>query len=120
MPTTILTLVAHNHETLDLEEWANWWEKAGGWQLRQILYWRWDPIGVQGGFPWSRGEYDGFAGQVAKRLREGCGYNELALELGQYENDMGLSAGPKDELAKVAKFICEWYPASVEHWRTSA
>lgn len=27
-------------------------------ELRQILYWRWDPIGVSDEFPLNAGEYD--------------------------------------------------------------
>jgi hypothetical protein len=38
-----------------------WWMGTGRDQLRQLLYWRWDPIGVNDAFPANHDEYDSYA-----------------------------------------------------------
>lgn len=107
---------------LSAEDWAMWWKQAGGWQLRQILFWRWDPIGVaeMGGFPTAYDEYDSYAGPVASALRRGEGANGVEDALRGFEHDnMGLTitAAADRHRRKVAEFIAEWYPASIAWWR---
>lgn len=105
---------------LSTEDWARWWKDAGGWQLRQILFWRWDPIGVQEGFPWSYDEYDSYAGLLAKTLREGATKEEVAHRLEEFELEIGLSVPPEAEVPRLALagFIEMWFPASIEHWKS--
>jgi hypothetical protein len=102
-------------EPLSQEEHARWWKEAGGWQLRQLLYWKWDPIGVNDGFPWNYDEYDTYAGQVMTRLRSGADAAEIAGFLEELATGhMGLSEGSSDAAARL---IVEWYPSSIEWWR---
>jgi hypothetical protein len=48
-------------EATTAEERQKWWRRSGQSQLRQLLYWRWDPIGVNDAFPSNHDEYDGYA-----------------------------------------------------------
>jgi hypothetical protein len=103
-------------DRLSEEEHARWWKDAGGWQLRQLLYWKWDPIGVNDGFPWSYDEYDTYAGLVVARLREGADADEIAHYLGAFETErMGLS--PTSLPRQTAEHLVEWYPRSIAWWR---
>ena len=54
------------------EEFALWWSETGERELRQLLFWKWDPIGVNPFFPRTADEYDGYATQVVTALRTGA------------------------------------------------
>jgi hypothetical protein len=116
-----MRLRKHDPAQLSLEDHARWWKEAGGWQLRQILFWRWDPIGVNDAFPAACDEYDSYAGPIVARLKEGASEDDLAGFLKQIESEqMGLGAGSPGRRARrrdVAQFIVEWYPASIAGWR---
>lgn len=43
------------------DERREWWTASGQIQLRQLLYWLWDPIGVKDYFPTTHDEYDCYA-----------------------------------------------------------
>jgi hypothetical protein len=113
-------------DRLSTEEHARWWKEAGGWQLRQLLFWRWDPIGVNDGFPWSYDEYDSYAGPIVTQLENGADAMKIARYLDRIETvNMGLSAssdrseiGPGSPLVDLAQRIVDWYPSSIEWWRT--
>jgi hypothetical protein len=103
-------------EPLSADEHARWWKEAGGWQLRQLLYWKWDPIGVNDAFPWTHDEYDTYAGLIVARLRDGADAAEVARFLHEFEEQrMGLS--PAVPPREVAQLIVEWYPNSIDWWR---
>jgi hypothetical protein len=86
------------------------------WQLRQLLYWKWDPIGVNDSFPLTCDEYDTYAGLLVTRLRDGADPAEIARFLQEFEEQrMGLS--PATAPSKAAHQIVEWYPRSIEWWR---
>ncbi|MGH2990908.1 MAG: putative bifunctional diguanylate cyclase/phosphodiesterase [Solirubrobacterales bacterium] len=101
-------------------EHARWWKQAGGWQLRQLLFWRWDPIGVADAFPATYDEYDGFARPLVRRLHDGVGKREVVAYLRSVERDQ-MGFPPSDErdraLDAVAELIVDWYPESIERWR---
>ena len=108
------------HDRLATEELSRWWKEAGGWQLRQLLFWRWDPIGVSFAFPSTHDEYDGYAGPVARRLNEGAGVEEIAAFLQEAEEEtMGLTSGPGADRRRrnTAELIVDWYRRSIEFWR---
>ena len=103
-------------DPLSEEEHARWWKEAGGWQLRQLLYWQWDPIGVTDAFPWTYDEYDSYAGLLVTRLRNGADATEIARYLQDLaEGHMGLSGGSSEDAT--ARRIVDWYPSSIEWWR---
>jgi hypothetical protein len=105
-------------ETLSIEEHARWWKEAGGWQLRQLLYWQWDPIGVNDGFPWSYDEYDSYAGPIATQLQDGANATDIARYLNEAASGMGLSGRSERGQAEIARRIVDWYPSSIEWWRS--
>jgi len=107
-------------QSLSTEDWHLWWEEAGGWQLRQLLFWRWDPIRVSDDFPFTHGEYDRYAGHLEKLLADGAGPPELSAYLLEVEkNEMGLTRleEPSKEHKEVADLILHWYGNSLAHWR---
>lgn len=111
---------SNQEEPLSVENQHRWWKEAGGWQLRELLYWRWDPIGVSGGFPFTREEYDGYAGRLEKLLTGGAGPDELSAYLLEAERHMGLilSHGTETRRAKMAELILTWHRNSLSHWQS--
>lgn len=108
-------------EELTVEDHAYWWKETGQDELCQILFWRWDPIGVAGAFPSSRGEYDDYAGQVLGLLKAGSDADEIAAQLARIESEtIGLAEGNDVAVAhrqEVATMIEHWYPLSKALWR---
>lgn len=103
-------------EAISEQEHHLWWKEAGGWQLRQILYWRWDPIGVSESFPHTINEYDGYAGAVCMLLREEGGAGAVAEHLARAQTErMDLPPGEDEQLRleRTAALIVRWYPASI-------
>jgi hypothetical protein len=97
------------------EEEARWWRQRGQRELGQILYWRWDPIGVQDELPYSEGEYDDYAPRVLAALQQGASPREIGALLANIEKvDIGMSAG--ESRADAARFIVAWYDRSRGYW----
>jgi hypothetical protein len=73
------------------DDFARWWQETSEYELRQILYWKWDPIGVTSAFPYTVDEYDRYAAWVVAALREGASREEIAEILVAIEDEqMGL------------------------------
>ncbi len=97
------------------EDEARWWRERGQRELGQILYWRWDPIGVQDDLPYSEGEYDSYAPRVLAALQRGASPGEIAALLANVERvEIGMSAG--DSRADAARLIVAWYDKSRRYW----
>jgi hypothetical protein len=102
---------------LTTEQFARWWNETGEHELRQILYWRWDPIGVSDNFPNTADEYDGYAPQVVQALRKGGSPEEFARALSGFEHDaMGLGGIPLERLEALSSLLVEWYENSQASW----
>jgi hypothetical protein len=105
---------------LEPKEWAKWWKESGERELRQILFWRWDPIGVADEFPYTEDEYDGYATRVASLLHDEASPEAVADYLGTVEREsMGLDEKRRADAHRreVVRFILEWYPESLSRWR---
>lgn len=99
-----------------------WWTETGEFELRQILHWRWDPIGVAGEFPYAADEYHAYAPEIVSSLAGGASAREIALLLASIENDRMWGAGPfdgepSDRLRDLGEAIIAWYAASQARWR---
>ncbi|MGJ6121489.1 hypothetical protein QN239_02820 [Mycolicibacterium sp. Y3] len=109
-------------ERLDSAESAKWWEETGAYELRQILLWRWDPIGIAGEFPYAADEYDSYAPQLVIALSNGASANEIAALLGSIESErMGLGEGSLhevhvDRLQTLGESILAWFESSRLRW----
>lgn len=102
---------------LDPDAFARWWEETGDYALRQILHWRWDPIGVSGDFPYAADEYDSYTPQVASALNTGASADDIAELLGAIEQDrMDLGAGSSDRLRGLGADILTWFESSRSRW----
>jgi hypothetical protein len=115
-----LGLVAGAREpSEDDNEFSRWWQETGEFELRQILHWRWDPIGVASAFPWAAEEYDAYAPRIAATLQERPSAERIAEQLLEVERDrMALSdsAAAAEVRRKVACAIVKWYEDSRARW----
>lgn len=100
-------------------EHERWWRQAGSGELRQLLFWRWDPIGVADEFPLTAAEYDSYVEPLATLLRDGASAALLARHLGEIERDEMGFEGRSDPL-DVAELLLRWYAESLDLWRRNA
>ena len=97
--------------TIPLELWHSWWKNNGSRELRDLLMLWWDPIGSYG-VPEATDEYDGYDGQVARRLREGASADDLAAYFASVMPEIGLAVSPDRDLV-AATHVLEWYRRSM-------
>lgn len=101
---------------LPVEEHAQWWTKRGQHELRQILYWCWDPIGVNDAFPLTEDEYDRHVATVFGLAKRGASPEKVAGHLSSIEHEQMETPTTSDHRLAVACRVIEWYPQSLEHW----
>jgi hypothetical protein len=101
---------------MSAEQRGHWWKQRGQNELHQILYWCWDPIGVNRGFPLNEDEYDWYAGPVFELVTAAASPAAIADYLGSIERDQITISTSADHRLAVAKRIIEWYPNSLDHW----
>lgn len=84
--------------------------------MRQILYWRWDPIGISNAFPNTWDEYDAYMGKVVALAKRGAPAQEIAAYLESVE--MESIELPTDEATRsdVAERVLYWYDESLRRW----
>ena len=105
-------------DALSDEQYARWWAETGEHELRQLLLWRWDPIGVAQEFPNAADEYDDYAPALAELLRGGASEAEIAEHLEAVERDsMGLAASSPERLGSLGELLAGWFEHSVHSWR---
>lgn len=108
------------------DERRQWWTTKGQVQLRQLLYWLWDPIGVNDYFPNSHDEYDSYADAMGE-LMVGTA-DEEALAAGVLEAvrraqaAMGFEQkeGAEDDRRILTEMILEWRRQSIGLWKEFA
>jgi hypothetical protein len=104
-------------EGLTADEFLRWWKETGERELRQLLYWQWDPIGVNAAFPSAADEYDSYAPGVVEALSRGEDEAQIAAMLESIERErMGLDGGGAERLRSAANRITSWYEQSQERW----
>ena len=104
---------------LDPERWTQWWDESGERELRQILFWRWDPINVADEFPFPESEYDEHAVRLASLLRDGASPEAIEYHLWSEEREgwqLKDGRARKHTRQDVARYIWKWYPRSIERW----
>jgi hypothetical protein len=109
--------MASKAQRLDVGEFARWWEETGEYELCQVLYWKWDPIGVISAFPYTAHEYDRYGAPIVAALREGASVEEIAETFGVIRDErMGLGKGSPDHRRAMATHILEWFESSQNRW----
>ena len=102
---------------LTTEEYARWSRIAGYQELTQILLWRWDPIGVQVGFPITAEEYGDCATHLLARLRQGMSATEVAEYLrATARSQMEIDGGDADSLRELGEYVIAWHERSQRFW----
>ena len=101
---------------LTAEEFERWWKETGEHELRQILLWRWDPIGVAHYFPNTADEYDEYAPEIVELLRRGATAAEIEEHLIEVERVQMDMSRPRDETG-LAVLLVDWYDFSQDSWR---
>ena len=61
------------------------WETRGIPELTELLYWRWDPIGVSWAFPSAADEYHHYAKPLIDSLHTGASPQDIASALHEFE-----------------------------------
>jgi hypothetical protein len=94
-----------------------WWDETGDYELRQLLYWKWDPIGVNTAFPRTADEYDRYVSDVGTALRGGASQAAIVDLLARIERErMGLRGTEPEPLALLATELVVWVETSRESW----
>jgi hypothetical protein len=104
---------------LPLEDHHRWWKEAGARELRQILLWRWDPIGAADYLPSTEDEYDSYLGGLVDLLRRAASVDEIAHYLHEIEIKQIELPTSDDKRRYVAHLTRDWYPNSSAHWRNA-
>lgn len=103
--------------TLSEAEWGEWWRDRGAEELRTLLFWRWDPIGVANFFPDRRHAYDDEAAPIVRKLKAGASAREIEAYLAAREEELGRASVARR--GRVAQALVDWYQTSVAHWRAA-
>jgi hypothetical protein len=101
-------------QDLSPEQHLRWWRDDGERELRQLLFWRWDPIQVADAFPYTEGEYDDYTVTVLKALRSGEDVRAVLLSI---EREwMGGQMSTDEHLDHVAGLLVDWFGSSTAGW----
>jgi hypothetical protein len=108
-------------EGVDDGRFARWWKETGEYELRQILHWKWDPIGVADEFPYAADEYDVYALPIASALMDSSTEEIVAMLSDVEEERMGLGSAPNagaatQRLTDLAEYALAWIGASQARW----
>lgn len=102
--------------------WEQWWRERGERELQCILMTAWDPIGV-GDAPEAWTEYEAYAPQVARILRETKDPQEAATEVAEYLGDVERRSMVLDPdrlaIARLAASLVAWHEWSYAQPRHS-
>ncbi len=97
-------------------EFEQWWEDDGFRELRQLLLWRWDPVGVADiAFPHVESEYDQYARGIAELLHDRGSSRDLAAHLESLELHLVNPREGEDAIARIrelAERLVAWYDES--------
>lgn len=109
-------------EPKELNGSAAWWDETGEYELRQILHWRWDPIGISNAFPYAADEYHNYSSVLVDSLRARASASQISELLATIEDDRIFggalaAAGTRvDRLRELGETIVAWYEASQRRW----
>ncbi len=107
-------------DALTSEQFDRWWSEIGEDELRQILYWKWDPIGVSGYFPDCTHEYDRYGREIISKLRSGGTVDDVANRLLRFQTvEMTRGLGGKQGRLEAAEAIWDWFERSPTNWLDS-
>lgn len=97
------------------DEHERWRRETGFRELRALLHWHWDPVGIADDFPVCEDEYDDYVNPVIKRLRDGGGAEAAGEYLRSIEREWMGGSGACSEA--IAPTVAHWYETSLDRWR---
>jgi hypothetical protein len=75
------------------------------------------PDGANADLPYTEGEYEQYARELASRLLDGASCKEIARYLTKVERKSMGTRPDKSRNAAVAAFVERWFAQSMESWR---
>lgn len=99
----------------DARAWVRWWRIEGLKQMRQILWEKWDPLGLNGiTDDWPEDEYDSYASVLASKLKRGNDRADLVAYLTTSLIDRETVIMPKwvSRCEAAADALLAWYSQS--------
>jgi hypothetical protein len=99
---------------MELWEWRAWWKLRGESELRALLLYAWDPIGVAG-IPQAADQYEAYAARLGRKLYEGATAEEVAAYLDSVESEL-MEFDPAHRNAAVGQRVVYWYENSTGSW----
>lgn len=98
------------------DAFEEWWRATGFRELRQVLLWRWDPLGVDDDFPYAEDEYDSYARPLAELLAGGADAEAVVDFLAEIEIEvMGGMSGT--DRGPIGEIVVHWYEQSRAAYR---
>lgn len=103
----------------DARQWVRWWRIDGLREMRQILWEKWDPLGLyelvhDPEEEWPQDEYDSYADLLASKLKRGNERSDIVGYLITSLTDKGALVTPawvaRCEIA--ADALIDWYARS--------
>jgi hypothetical protein len=103
----------------DAREWARWWRIEGLREMRQILWEKWDPLGLHEvvsdpAEDWPEDEYDSYANVLAGKLVRGNGRSDVVsyLTTSLVEEDTPITPAWTARCEAAADALIGWYAQS--------
>lgn len=95
-------------------KFSTWWRETGESELRQLLYWVWDPLGFNENFPDAVDEYNGYALEIVTALASDIPESAVMALLASIEqNRMGIT---RQSLQPIAEQLHTWHQRSMQRW----
>lgn len=105
------------------EDRKEWWAVSGQAQLRQLLFWLWDPIGVNGHFPNTLDEYDRYADAMRDLMVGDADEEALAAGVLQAARRAQAAMGfenkqtAEEDRRNLTEMILGWRHDSIALWK---
>ncbi len=103
----------------DAREWVRWWRIEGLGEMRQILWEKWDPLGLHDlmrdpEHDWPEDEYDSYANVLASKLKRGNDRSDIVsyLTTSLIEKDQIITPAWTGRCAATADALIDWYAGS--------
>lgn len=78
-------------------------------RVNEVLYYLWDPIGVNDLGPAARDEYDSYVAEITKAILKGADSEEISVMLRKIETEWMEIEGKAETRKEVAELLIDWF-----------